>query len=142
MTDSGREFHKPVRRPAELFDRLFAADRFEDILAALEADGGEWAAKELATLRAKSPQSCKVSLRLVVQGRDHADFADEMRVEYGVGAHVVQRHDFIEGVRALIVDKTNDPRWEPATPEGVSDGLIDQIFAPLPDGEAWQPLRL
>ena len=121
-------------------DRLFAADRYEDILAALAADGGEWAAKQHGILATKSPQACKVSLRLVIQGRDHVDFADEMRVEYGVASHVVQRHDFLEGVRALIVDKDNAPRWDPATPEGVSDHLVDTIFSPLADADAWQPL--
>jgi enoyl-CoA hydratase len=39
----------------------------------------------------------------------------------------------------VIVDKDNAPRWEPATPEGVSDHVIDQIFAPLPEAEAWTP---
>ncbi|MEV9375812.1 enoyl-CoA hydratase/isomerase family protein, partial [Klebsiella pneumoniae] len=58
---------------------------------------------------------------------------------YAVGARVVQRHDFLEGVRAVIVDKDNAPRWDPATPEGVTDHVIDQIFAPLPDAEAWTP---
>jgi enoyl-CoA hydratase len=52
------------------------------------------------------------------------------------------RHDFIEGVRALLVDKDNAPRWDPATPEGVTDTMLDTIFAPLPADEAWQPLRL
>jgi enoyl-CoA hydratase len=63
-----------------------------------------------------------------------------MRVEYRLAAHVCQRHDFIEGVRALIVDKDNAPRWEPATAEGVTDHLVDQIFAPLPESEEWTPL--
>lgn len=123
-------------------DRLFASDRYEDILAALEEDGSEWAQKELATLRTKSPQTCKVSLYLLWQGAQQVDFADEMRVEYRVGAHVVQRHDFLEGVRAVIVDKDNDPQWNPATPEEVSDHLVDQIFAPLNADEEWTPLNL
>ncbi len=120
-------------------DRLFASDVLEEIYAALDADGGEWAAKTLATLRTKSPQTMKVSLRLLHEGAAMASFADEMKQEYAVGAHVVQRHDFIEGVRAVIVDKDNAPRWDPATPEGVSDHVIDQIFAPLPEAEAWTP---
>jgi enoyl-CoA hydratase len=124
----------------EKIDRLFASDRYEDVLAALEADGSNWAGKELATLATKSPQAIKVSLRLLAQGRDHVDFADELRVEYRLAAHVCQRHDFIEGVRALIVDKDNAPRWEPATAEGVTDHLVDQIFAPLPEAEEWTPL--
>jgi len=125
----------------EKIDRLFAADRYEDVLAALKADGSEWAQKELATLATKSPQTCKVSLRLLAQGRDHVDFAEEMKVEYRVAAHICQRHDFIEGVRALIIDKDNSPKWDPATPEGVTDHLLDQIFAPLPADEEWTPFH-
>jgi len=49
------------------------------------------------------------------------------------------RHDFLEGVRAVIVDKDNAPVWNPDTPEGVTDELIDAIFAPLPKEEAWTP---
>ena len=120
-------------------DRLFASDRLEDIIAALETDGGEWAAQQLATIRTKSPQAMKVSLKLLLDGATMPTFEDEMRQEYAVATHVVQRHDFIEGVRALIIDKDNAPRWEPATPEAVSDHLINQIFAPLPDDEAWNP---
>ncbi|MFS2109239.1 enoyl-CoA hydratase/isomerase family protein [Sphingomonas sp. Sphisp140] len=120
-------------------DRLFAGDTVEDIFAALAADPGEWAAAQLATLRAKSPQSMKISLRLVREGRTETDFSNEMAQEFAIGSRVAQSHDFIEGVRALIVDKDNAPQWNPATLEGVSDESIDQIFAPLPAGEAWTP---
>jgi len=123
----------------DAIDRLFASDVLEDIVAALEADPGEWAQQQLATLRTKSPQTMKVSLRLLHEGATMPTFEDEMRQEYAVGAHVVQRHDFLEGVRAVIVDKDNAPRWDPPTPEGVTDHVIDQIFSPLPDGEAWTP---
>lgn len=120
-------------------DRLFAGDTLEDIFAALEGDGGEWAAAQLTTLRGKSPQAMKVSLQLVRQGRHMPSFEDEMRQEYAVATRVVQRPDFAEGVRAVIVDKDNAPRWSPSTLEGVSDHVIDQIFAPLPEGEEWAP---
>jgi enoyl-CoA hydratase len=122
-------------------DRLFAPDRYEDILAALEADKSEWAGKQRAILATKSPQACKVSLRLITQGRDHSDFASEMVVEYRVASHVVQRSDFIEGVRALIVDKDNQPRWDPARPEDVTDHMVDRIFAPLDPEPEWTPAR-
>jgi enoyl-CoA hydratase len=121
-------------------ERLFASDVYEDILAALEKDGGEWAAKELAGLRVKSPQTCKVALRQLAQGAHFTDFADNMRVEYRIASHVLTRHDFIEGVRAVIVDKDNAPKWNPATPEGVTDALLDEIFAPLPTDQEWKPL--
>lgn len=120
-------------------DRLFASDKLEEILSALEADGGEWAAQQLSTLATKSPQTMKVSLKLLLDGKTMPTFEDEMRQEFAVASRVVQRHDFIEGVRAVIVDKDNAPKWNPATAEGVSDHLIDQIFAPLPEGEAWTP---
>jgi len=141
LLDAAAVAPPPSRIEAEraLIDRLFAPDRYEDILAALSADGSEWAVRERAALATKSPQTCKVSLRLLAQGREHSDFADEMRVEYRVAAHVCQRNDFIEGVRALIVDKTNDPQWNPATAEGVTDHLLDTIFAPLADDEEWTP---
>ena len=121
-------------------DRLFASDRYEDILAALKADGSEWAHKELATLATKSPQTCKVALRQLAESAKLTDFADNMRMEYRIGARVLARPDFAEGVRAVIVDKDNAPRWNPATPEGVTEELLDSIFAPLPPDEEWTPL--
>ena len=125
---------------ADKIARHFASDRYEDILASLEADDSEWAAKELATLRTKSPQTCKVALRQLATSAGLADFADNMAMEYRIASRVLTRPDFAEGVRAVIVDKSNDPVWSPATPEGVTDELLDAIFAPLPDDEEWAPL--
>ncbi|ABF54758.1 Enoyl-CoA hydratase/isomerase [Sphingopyxis alaskensis RB2256] len=129
-----------ITRHIDRINRLFASDRYEDILAALEADGGEWAEKELAALHSKSPQTCKVALRQLKEGAVMHDFAAEMAQEYAIGSRVVQMHDFIEGVRALIIDKDNSPKWNPPTPEGVTDDWIDAIFAPLPENETWTPL--
>ena len=119
--------------------RLFASDRLEDVLAALEAEDSDWAQSELATLRTKSPLSCKVSLRLLADGAHRASFADEMTAEYALAGRVVRTHDFREGVRALLIDKTGDPQWEPAAPEDVTDEMLDVLFAPLPESEAWTP---
>ncbi|MHA6766717.1 enoyl-CoA hydratase/isomerase family protein [Sphingobium ummariense] len=121
-------------------DRLFASDRLEDILAALDADGGEWAARQRALLATKSPQTIKVSLRQLAEGARHTDFATHMAMEYGLACAVIRRPDFVEGVRAVIVDKDNAPRWNPATPEEATDALIDSIFVPLPAEKAWTPL--
>jgi enoyl-CoA hydratase len=119
--------------------RLFAADRLEDIVAALEADEGEWAQTELATIRTKSPLSCKVSLRVLAEGAERESFTDEMRAEYALAGRVVRTHDFREGVRAVLIDKDNSPQWDPATPEEVTDEMLDVLFAPLPPGEEWTP---
>lgn len=125
---------------ADQIARHFASDRFEDILASLEADEGEWAQKELAALRTKSPQACKVALRQLAESAKLDDFAENMAMEYRIGSRALVLPDFAEGVRAVIVDKTGDPQWTPPTPEEVSDELIESIFAPLPAEEEWKPL--
>jgi enoyl-CoA hydratase len=129
-----------IESNAERIAKHFASDRYEDILASLESEDSEWAAKELATLRTKSPQTCKVALRELAQSLTLRDFAHEMRMEYRIASRVLTRPDFAEGVRAVIVDKTGDPAWDPATPEQVTDDLLDAIFAPLPANEEWKPL--
>ena len=122
-----------------LITKLFASDQLEEIIAALESDEGDWAEKELSTLRTKSPLSCKVSLRLLAEGAGRASFADEMRAEYALAGRVVRTHDFREGVRALLIDKTGDPQWEPEIPEDVTEEMLDVLFAPLPPSEEWTP---
>jgi enoyl-CoA hydratase len=132
----------PSKIVETLFDinRHFTSDRFEDILISLEGDDSNWAMRELATLRGKSPQTCKVALRQLATSAGMTDFADNMAMEYRIGSRVLLRPDFAEGVRAVIVDKDNAPKWDPATPEGVTDDLLDAIFAPLPPEEEWKPL--
>ena len=128
-----------IEQSLPLITKLFASDRFEDVLAALEEDGSDWAQSELASLKAKSPLSCKVSLRLLAEGAKRASFADEMRAEYALAGRVVRTHDFREGVRALLIDKTGEPKWDPATPEEVTDEMLDVLFEPLPVTEEWTP---
>jgi enoyl-CoA hydratase len=128
-----------IEESLALVSRLFAPDRLEDVIAALDEEEGDWAQAELATIRTKSPLSCKVSLRLLAEGLNRASFTDEMRAEYALAGRVVRTHDFREGVRALLIDKTGDPQWDPATPEEVTDEMLDVLFAPLPPTEEWRP---
>lgn len=135
-------------RPKELtaesiarIDRIFALESVEAIVAALEADGSDWAKAQSATLATKSPQTLKVTFRQLREGAKTMSFADEMRQEYRIACRISQRHDFIEGVRALIIDKDNQPHWNPPTLAGVTDAMLDEIFAPLPAGEEWSPLE-
>lgn len=129
-----------IEKNADKIVKHFASDRYEDILASLETDDSDWAAKERDTLGTKSPQTCKVALRQLAESAELTDFANNMRMEYRIASRVLVRPDFAEGVRAVIVDKTNDPKWNPPTPEDVSDDLLDAIFAPLPADEEWKPL--
>ncbi len=125
---------------APMIDRLFAADRLEDVLAALSADSSDWAQAQLTTVRTKSPQASKIALRQLADGAKLTQFSDALAMEYRIVARVLTHPDFAEGVRAVIVDKDNAPKWDPATPELVGDDLIDSIFAPLPPEQEWKPL--
>jgi enoyl-CoA hydratase len=129
----------PIMDRLGMIDRLFASDRLEDILASLDAEGGPWAAAEAANIRRKSPTSCKVSLKLLTESPYQLHFVDEMRMEYGLMVHMIRHPDFREGVRAVLIDKDNAPRWTPPTPEQVSDADIAALFEPLPADEAWTP---
>ena len=122
---------------AERIARLFASDRLEEVLTGLAADPSEWAAKELKAVASKCPTTAKVALRQLAS-TPH-DFAAEMTREYRLACRMMMRPDFIEGVRAVLVDKDNAPRWDPARPEDVTDAMLDAIFAPLPPGEEWTP---
>lgn len=120
---------------------LFGFDRVEDIFAALEgASDHDWPRQQLETLKSKSPQTLKVALRQIRAGAQMTSFSEVMAMEYRIGSRVVGRHDFLEGVRAIIIDKDNAPKWSPSTLAGVTDALLDEIFAPLPSGEEWTPL--
>ncbi|MDP3173024.1 MAG: enoyl-CoA hydratase/isomerase family protein, partial [Phenylobacterium sp.] len=130
----------PLAERQDQIARIFTGDSVEGIVAALEADGSDWAKAQSAALASKSPQTLKVTLRQMAEGARAPSFADNMRMEYRIAARVVQRHDFIEGVRAVIVDKDNRPRWEPTSLAGVTPAMLDAIFAPLPPDEEWSPL--
>lgn len=122
---------------AERIARLFAPDSLEAIIAALAADPSEWAAKELKAVTAKCPTTAKVALRQFASAR--LDFAAEMALEYRLACRMMMRGDFAEGVRAVLVDKDNAPRWDPPRPEEVTEATLEAIFAPLPAGDEWTP---
>ncbi len=116
-------------------DRCFDADTVEEILDRLDAetgDGAEWAHKQAATIRRKSPTSLKIALRQMQEGAK-ADFEQCMRIEYRVVTRIREGHDFYEGVRAVIIDKDNAPAWKPDALAAVSEEAVDRYFAPLDD---------
>jgi enoyl-CoA hydratase len=121
-----------VARRADI-DRLFAADRVEDILRALDAETAaqaDWAHATAATIRAKSPLSLRLALAQVRRGAQW-DFAACMQAEFRIVSRIIRGHDFYEGVRAVIVDKNNTPRWQPPTLDDVSDADVERHFSDL-----------
>ena len=119
----------------EVIQRCFWKPTVEDIFLALEGEAGEWAKKQLDALKTKSPRTLKVAHRQLALGLQMKTFEDNMRMEFRIGCRQVHSHDFQEGVRAVIVDKDNAPKWDPPTLAGVSDQMLDDVFAPLGEGE-------
>lgn len=121
----------PLAARREEIDRCFGAGSVEAIMAALERQGGDWAAGTLETLRGKSPTSLKVTYRQMIVGRD-LDFDAAMKLEYRMAYRFMDGHDFFEGVRAVIIDKDQAPRWRPASLAEIGDDDVEGFLAPLP----------
>ncbi len=132
----------PKYRPA--MDRLFAGDRIEDILSALDREassGGadaDFAAATAATMRTKSPTSLKIALAQMRVGAA-LSFDACMQTEFRIVSRLIHGQDFYEGVRAVIVDKDNAPRWRPATLAEVTPADVERHFAPLGPAELVLP---
>ena len=119
----------------DTINRCFSNDTAEEIVAALRSEESEWATAQADMLATKSPQTIKVALRQMREGVKASAIEDVMQMEYRIARRVVHRHDFLEGVRAVIIEKDNAPKWSPSRLEDVPDSLIDEIFAPLGDAE-------
>ena len=118
----------PVAANREAIDRCYAHDRVEAIVAALEAEGTEWAAGQIATLKRVSPTSMKVTLEALRRGAK-LDFDACMIQELRLSLAFLARHDFYEGIRAALVDKDRNPRWSPATLAEVEAEEVERYFA-------------
>jgi enoyl-CoA hydratase len=127
----------PLRAHQEAIDRCFKGDRVEGILEALAAEGTEWAETTRATLARMSPTSLKVALRQLRRFRS-LPYTEVAALEYRLSQSVTALPDFREGIRAVLVDKDQQPRWSPATLAEVRDEDVEACFAPLGDAE-WRP---
>jgi len=126
----------PVTARRGAIARMFAAASVEDILARLDAEArsgsaeAAWAAATGSAIRAKAPLSLKIALAQMRRGRAWS-FEECMKAEMRIVSRVAYGKDFYEGIRAVIVDKDNRPRWHPATLAEVTDASVEAHFAPL-----------
>jgi enoyl-CoA hydratase len=131
----------PLAKHSSAIDRLFCGDKVEDILAALaNADGAaaDWANATAQTIGAKCPLSVKLALAQMRRGRNWT-FDECMRAEFRIVSRIVHGPNFYEGIRAVIVEKDNAPRWQPAALADVTDAEVERHFAPLPGAELALP---
>lgn len=93
-------------------DRCFAGGTLGAIRAALLAEDSDWAREQVAILDRMSPTSMAVTLELLKRGATKT-LPECLAMELRLTRKVTRHPDFAEGVRAVLVDKDNDPRWAP-----------------------------
>lgn len=124
----------------ERIDRCYAAASVADLVRRLEEDTTGFGADQLAVLSGKSPFAVHATFAQLRRGRG-LDIAACLRLEYRMVHRFLAGHDFIEGVRALIVDKDRRPRWQHRSLVDVPAAAIEACMAPLPGGDLaldWQ----
>ncbi len=121
----------PIAAALPLIERCFSAPTLAAVIAALEAEDDPFAAETLAGLRAKSPTLLLLTFEMIRRGAGLA-FDDCMRMEFRLSQVMAPCHDFIEGIRAVIVDKDNRPAWQPARIEDVVEWMTP--FDTVPAG--------
>lgn len=112
----------------EAIDRIFAGDSVPEIVARLHAEGTEWAAGTLKLLGGVSPSACVWTLRALRAG-GRMNLADALAMELRMTRVITKHADFIEGVRAALVDRDRNPKWAPADLGQVDPAVIDGVFA-------------
>lgn len=136
LTEMARDLlpNAPISDQRVSIDRIFGGSSVEDILHMLDScddsEDAEWAEETAALIRGRSPTSLKIAHTQLRSGRT-LNFESCMRMEFRIASHILKGHDFYEGVRAVIVDKDNQPKWSPSSLEAVSDEAIHAYFAPL-----------
>jgi len=117
-------------------DKAFDASSVEivlqnlDVATAAGEPGSDWAAATAKTVRTRSPTSLKIALAQVRRGQIMS-FEECMRTEFRIVSRIVYGKDFYEGVRALIIDKDNAPKWRPAALGDVTAADVERYFAPV-----------
>ncbi|MDB5935067.1 MAG: 3-hydroxyisobutyryl-CoA hydrolase [Massilia sp.] len=120
-------------------DRHFSAPTVQAIIDSLATDQGEFAQKALAAMHKRSPLLMRVTLELLERGAQ-MDLADCLRLERVLVRRNFEHGEVLEGIRALVIDRDNAPKWNPPSLAQVTDDMVAQFFA-SPWPERAHPLR-
>jgi enoyl-CoA hydratase len=120
----------PGRLPAarQWIDGAFGGDEVETIIDRLRSNNHGQAQSALAAMEKASPTSLKVTLRNVRGALSFKKLEESFQQDYRIALASIAGHDFIEGIRATIVDKDRNPKWRPTTLGGVSADIVDGHF--------------
>jgi enoyl-CoA hydratase len=120
-----------ARQQAEI-DRLFAGKTVADILASLRSDGSDWALKAAEAIEKGSPLSALMILSTV---REASSMENALRNEYRFVSRVLEHGDFLEGIRAIVIDKDRNPVWRHADIASVPSDLLTALRSPAEGGD-------
>jgi enoyl-CoA hydratase/carnithine racemase len=123
----------------EAIDRHFAQPTVAAVMESLAGDDSAFAQKALAAMRQRSPLMMCVTSELLARGAQ-MDVADCLRMERTVVRRNFEHGEVLEGVRALVIDKDNAPKWNPPTLEEVTPEMVARFFEPVWPTHA-HPLR-
>ncbi len=113
----------------------FAAADPAAIVAALEADGGGAAQDALKALRRNAPLATAAHLTLLRRLGPDPSLKEALRAEFRYTWRAIEQGDFLEGIRAQIIDKDRSPRWSHARLEDVTAAEVDAMLAPLGEND-------
>lgn len=108
----------------------FSAANIEDLINNLHQAEKALCKEAALMLTKKSPTSLKVTLH-ALQAGSKLDFDACMRQEFRLVSRFLQGHDFVEGIRAVIIDKDQTPHWQPANLASVNQTDVESYFEPL-----------
>jgi enoyl-CoA hydratase len=112
-------------------DDCYAANQAEDIVDRLGACTTDAARTALATMQKASPTSLKVTLRNIRAAVSFQRLEESFQQDYRIALACIAGHDFIEGIRATIVDKDRNPAWRPDKLGDVTADIVDRHFKPV-----------
>ena len=107
----------------------FSAATVEEIAEALLRHAAPEANAAAVEMKKMSPTSLKLTLAALRNARAYGELAACLRQEFRLAQSCLRGHDFVEGVRAAIVDKDRNPRWSPALLEEVTPEAVLRVFA-------------
>lgn len=119
-----------LQQHADLIETLCAGSSLREVAASIVAYAGEdaWLKRAASTLAAGSPTTAALIWELRRRART-LSLADTFRMELIVAVQCCAHPDLAEGVRALLIDKDNAPRWTPRTLHEVTPAWLDEHFA-------------
>ena len=112
----------------------FNESRLEKIIENLEKENSDWSKQQLKLLSKMSPSSLKVAIRQLEIGSNKS-LKDCLEMEYQLCLRFCKKNDFPEGVRAVLIDRGDTPKWSPASFKEIDDKLIDWYFKSLPEDD-------